>query len=74
MIVFQAKDCQAKLLIEEAGARSSSKQPIRKVWVQISRLPSEMRDFLTIWAIGSILGVTKEVDMIFTRKFNRARL
>jgi hypothetical protein len=72
--IVQTKDRQAKLLIEEAAARSSSKQPMRMVWVQITRLRSEMRDFLAIWAIGRILGVTKEVDMIFIRKFNRARL
>jgi hypothetical protein len=47
---------------------------MRKVSVQVTKLPSELRDFLTIWAIDSILGVTKEVDMVFTRKFSRARL
>jgi hypothetical protein len=26
-------------------------------------LPGELREYLTIWAIGSILGVTKDVDM-----------
>jgi hypothetical protein len=33
-----------------------------------------LRDFLTIWVVGSILGVTKDVDMPFTRQYNRARL
>jgi hypothetical protein len=47
---------------------------MRKVWVQVTKLPGELRDFLTIWAIGSILGVTKNVDMVFARRFNRARL
>jgi hypothetical protein len=40
--------------------------------VQMTRLPSELRDFLTIWAMGTILGVTKDVDMSFTRQYNRA--
>jgi hypothetical protein len=44
------------------------------VWVKVTKIPGELRDFLTIWAIDSILGVIKEVDMVFTRRFNRARL
>jgi hypothetical protein len=40
----------------------------------MSRLPSELRDFLTIWVVGTILGVTEDVDMIFMRQNNRARM
>jgi hypothetical protein len=47
---------------------------MRKVWVQMSMLPSELMDFLTIWAVGTILRVSKDVDMIFTRQYNRARM
>jgi hypothetical protein len=47
---------------------------MRKIWVQMSRLPSDLRDFLTIWAVGTILGVTKDVDTIFTRMFNTSRM
>jgi hypothetical protein len=72
--IVQTKDRKAKLQIEEASGRNISKQTMRKVSVQVTKLPSELRDFLTIWAIDSILGVTKEVDMVFTRKFSRARL
>jgi hypothetical protein len=72
--IVQTKDHKDKLQIEEASDRNISKQTMRKVWVQVTKLPSELRDFLTIWAIGSILCVTKEVDMVFTRKFSRARL
>jgi hypothetical protein len=65
--MVQTKDRKAKLVIEEGDGRSNSKQAMRKVWVQMTKLPSELRDFLTIWAIGTILGVTKDVDMKFTR-------
>lgn len=61
------KDRKAAKIIEEIDGGSTVKQVMRKVWVQMSRLPSELRDFLTIWAVGTILGVTKDVDMIFTR-------
>jgi hypothetical protein len=62
------------LIIEELGGGSHVKQVMRKVWVQMTRLPSELRDFLTIWAVGTILGITKDVDMSFTRQYNRAQL
>jgi hypothetical protein len=32
------------------------------------------RDYLSIWAIGTILGVTKDVDMNFTRQYDHPRL
>jgi hypothetical protein len=56
---------KATMIIEELDGGSNVKQVMRKVWVQMSRLPSELRDFLTIWAVGTILRVTKDVDMIF---------
>jgi hypothetical protein len=56
---------KATMIIEELDGGSNVKQVMRKVWVQMSRLPSELRDFLTIWALGTILRVTKDVDMIF---------
>jgi hypothetical protein len=37
-------------------------------------LPSELTEYLTIQAIGTILGVTKDVDMKFTREYERAQL
>jgi hypothetical protein len=72
--IVQNKDRKAKLLIAEASGCNISKQSMRKVWVQVTKLLGELRDFLTFWAIGSILGVSKDMDMVFTRSFNRARL
>jgi hypothetical protein len=42
--------------------------------VQMTGLPRELREYLTIWVIGTILGVTKDVDMKFTREYERTRL
>jgi hypothetical protein len=71
---IQSKDRQAKLVIEERSGGSHFKHAMSKVWVQMTGLPSELRDFNMIWAIGTILGVTKDVDMKFTREHDRARL
>jgi hypothetical protein len=71
---LETKDGMAKLKVEELGSGSKAKHVMEKVWVQMTRLPSELRDFLNLWAIGTILGVTKEVDMIFTRHYKRPRM
>jgi hypothetical protein len=62
--IVQTKDRKVKLLIEDVSGRSISKQSMRKVREQVTKLPSELTDYLTIWAIGRILGVTKDVDMV----------
>jgi hypothetical protein len=72
--MVHTKDKKAAMIIEELEGGGDVKQVMRKVWVQMSMLPSELRDFLTIWAMGTILGVTKDVDMVFTRQYNRARM
>jgi hypothetical protein len=72
--MVHTKDRKATLIIEELDGGSNVKQVMKKVWVQMSRLPAKLRDFLTIWAVGTILGVTKDIDMSFTRKYNRSRM
>jgi hypothetical protein len=72
--LFHTKDRKVMLSIEELDGGSNVKQVMRKVWVQMTRLPCELRDFSTIWVVGTILGVTKDVDMSFTQQFSRARL
>jgi hypothetical protein len=65
----QTKDRKAAMVIEGDG-NIKFKQAMRKIWVQMTGVPSELGDFSTIWAIGTILGVTKDVDMGFTRSFD----
>jgi hypothetical protein len=72
--MVHTKDQKAAMIIEELDGGSNVKQVMRKVWVQMSRLPSELCDFLPVWAVGTILGVTKDDDMVFTRKYNRSRM
>lgn len=64
----------ATMKIEERVVGHEVKYVMPKVWVQFTGLPIELREFEVIWAVGSILGVTKEVDMKFTRKYDRCRL
>jgi hypothetical protein len=71
---FQSKDRQAKLIIEESSEGCHFKQVLSKAWVQMSGLPEELRDFITIWVIGTIIGVSRDVNMKCTREHDRARL
>jgi hypothetical protein len=45
-----------------------------RIWVQFNGLPNELCDFFIIWVVGSILGMTKDVDMVFTRKHDICHL
>jgi hypothetical protein len=65
--MVHTNDKKTTMIIEELEGGGNAKQVMRNVWVQMSKLSSELRDFLTIWAMGTILGVTKDVDMVFTR-------
>jgi hypothetical protein len=51
-----------------------AKTELKRVWIQSISLSSEMNQSLLIWAVGSILGVTKAVDMKFTNKFDVCQL
>ncbi|TVU40757.1 hypothetical protein EJB05_14233, partial [Eragrostis curvula] len=72
--VVQTKFQKAKLRIEQRMIGDKVKNVMPKIWVQITGLPKELMDFLIIWAIGAILGVTKDVDMGFTRKHDICRM
>jgi hypothetical protein len=72
--VVQSKFQNAKLRIEERMVDNEVCYVLPIVWVQFTGLPPQLRDYLIIWAVGSILGVTKEVDMVFTRRFDICRL
>jgi hypothetical protein len=52
----QSKDRKAVMLIEEGAGGSFFKQALKRLWVQMTRLSEELRDYPTIWAIGTILG------------------
>jgi hypothetical protein len=64
----------AKFHIEERMIDNEVRYALPRVWVQFTGLPSYLRDYLIIWAVGSILGILKEVGMVFTRRFDICRL
>jgi hypothetical protein len=54
-----------------------SEQPCKVVnsyWVQVMGIPMVYRTFPTIWAVGSLLGTSIDVDMKHTRQFEVGRV
>lgn len=45
-----------------------------KVWVRVKGLREELREFLELWAVGSLVGSTQTVDMETTRKSDFGRV
>ena len=39
-----------------------------EVWVHITRVPHAYRNYLVFWALGTVIGTTREVDMYTYRK------
>uniref|UniRef100_A0A0Q3QPG3 DUF4283 domain-containing protein n=1 Tax=Setaria italica TaxID=4555 RepID=A0A0Q3QPG3_SETIT len=50
------------------------KQKLQKVWVHVYGIPYEIRSFLPLWAVGSILGATQKVHMRSMKKTGVIRL
>jgi len=69
---MDTKTVKGKIQFEKGTENDVFKYEIDKVWVQFRGLPKELRDFPIIWAIGSILGVSRAVDTKFTKKYGRA--
>jgi hypothetical protein len=72
--VMDTKLVKGKIKFEKFIEKDVHSYEIDKVWVQFTGLPKEHKVFPIIWAIASILGVPKTVDMNFLKKNGRARL
>jgi len=62
------------MLFEEWNNEIKPKQKLQKVWVHVYGVPYEIRSFLSLWALGSILGATQRVDMRSMKKTGVVRL
>jgi hypothetical protein len=40
------------------------------VWMRVTNLPTILREYVILWALGTLFGVTQEVDMVTTRASN----
>jgi hypothetical protein len=61
------------LLFEECQSEEEG-YLLQRVWIRIFRLPEKLREFSVLWALGSMLGATQNVDMVTSLKQNYGRV
>ena len=44
------------------------KMELKQVWVHVSGVPRALRHFLGLWAVGSLIGTTVDVDLLALRR------
>jgi hypothetical protein len=65
--VVHTKFQSAKIKIEERLVDNEVKFVLPRMWIQFTGLPAHLHDFLIIWVVGAIMGVTKDMYMVFMR-------
>ncbi|KAM0827952.1 hypothetical protein ACQ4PT_067862 [Festuca glaucescens] len=63
------------LIFDEWCSSPVDKFKLDEAWVRVSGCPYKLRcDYLALFAVGSLIGITKEVDMEFTRRHGVVRM
>ncbi|KAM0918591.1 hypothetical protein ACQ4PT_008746 [Festuca glaucescens] len=72
---IKVDDSGCTMFFEEGTNQNLDSWKTREAWVRFSGCPKELRDdYLALFAIGSLIGKTKQVDMEFTRAGEVVRL
>ena len=48
--------------------------PLQPVWVHVTGVPPALRHFLGLWAVGSVIGATQDVDLVCLRRHGIVRI
>ena len=62
------------LLFEKYNTEIKPTRKLEQVWVCVFGVPYEIRSFLLLWAVGTILGATQKVDITYLRRTGVVRL
>ncbi|KAM0919971.1 hypothetical protein ACQ4PT_007850 [Festuca glaucescens] len=72
---YPVPDRASDLVFEDWSALEDPLYMLPEVWLRVRGIPADVRtDFLSLWAVGTLFGKTKEVDMVHTRKNKELRL
>ena len=74
---IEVEESHCMMYFEDWVSRKLDKWGLYDIWVRVSGCPETLcRDYLALFAVGSLVGKTKEVDMKFTREHGivRARI
>ncbi|TVU49738.1 hypothetical protein EJB05_01070, partial [Eragrostis curvula] len=62
------------MAFEEWSQEIKPAKKLQKVWVHVYGVPYEIRSFLPLWAVATVIGATTCVDMKYTRKAGVVRI
>ncbi|KAM0840518.1 hypothetical protein ACQ4PT_059606 [Festuca glaucescens] len=72
---YPVPDRASDLVFEDWSALEDPLYMLPEVWLRVRGIPVDVRtDFLSLWAVGTLFGKTKEVDMVHTRKYKELRM
>ncbi|KAM0928231.1 hypothetical protein ACQ4PT_002355 [Festuca glaucescens] len=72
---YPVPDRASDLVFEDWSALEDPLYMLPEVWLRVRGILADVRtDFLALWAVGTLFGKTKEVDMVHTRKNKELRL
>ncbi|KAF6996945.1 hypothetical protein CFC21_013219 [Triticum aestivum] len=74
---FKVKSHNVMIAISEWKSKNDVKpayNPLKPVWVHVTGVPPPLRHFLGLWAVGSVIGATQDVDLICLRRRGIVRI
>ncbi|KAK1699062.1 hypothetical protein QYE76_015759 [Lolium multiflorum] len=72
--LFQVKGTTCSMEITEWKSATKPIKKLEEAWVLISGVPDDLlRNYLSLWGLGGLIGKTKEVDMTYTRRHGVVR-
>ncbi|KAM3329058.1 hypothetical protein ACQJBY_026241 [Aegilops geniculata] len=72
---YNVKSQDVKIAFSEWKVEEvSSILPLQPVWVHVTGVPPPLRHFLGLWAVGSVIGATQDVDLVCLRRHGIVRI
>ena len=74
---FKVKSHDVVIAISEWKSESDvrpSYNPLKPVWVHVTGVPPPLRHFLDLWAVGSVISATQDVDLVCLRRRGIVRI
>ena len=68
------KNREGVLIFEEFDAEVKPIKVLDQVWLSVTNVPTSLRAFLPLWAVGSVVGATQKVDMHHLRQTVEVRI
>ncbi|KAL5210691.1 hypothetical protein ABZP36_006314 [Zizania latifolia] len=67
-------DFDVNLVIDKWEQEIEAKFVLKKTWFKVYGVPYEIRGFLSLHAVGSVIGQTTTVDMVYLKKYGVVRM